>query len=128
MARIVLDSSVLISMYYSGDEHFETVKLFMEGKENTYAISAISLAETLTHASGKGTGAVKHMVARIRAAMAEIYDIDQEIAIAASLVRAKTGLKMPDAIISATATLMGARLWTLDQKLASAHKGAVFLG
>ena len=32
-----------------------------------------------------------------------------------------------DALISATATAMGTGLWTLDQDLAKAHKGAVLL-
>ena len=127
MARIILDSSVLISIYYEGDAHCEIVRNYMSGKNNNYLISAISLAETLTHASGKGTGAVEHMVGHIRAAVTEIFDVNQEIAIAAAAVRARKGIKMPDAIISATATLVGAELWTLNQKLAKAHKGAILI-
>ncbi len=127
MGRIILDSSVLISIYYEGDAHFEIVRNFMAEKDNMYFISVISLAETLTHASGKGERAVDHMVEGIRFAITEIFDVTQEVAIAAAKVRIQQGIKMPDAIISATATIMGATLWTLDQRLAKAHKGAVLI-
>lgn len=99
----------------------------MTGKDNSYFISAISLAETLTHASGKGSRAVAHMVERIHNSITEIFDVDQEVAIAAAMVRARKGITMPEAIISATATIKGAELWTLDQRLAKAHKGAVLI-
>ena len=127
MVRIVLDSSVLVSMFYDGDAHFEIVRSYMAGRDNNYFISSISLAETLTHASGKGRVAVERMVERIRSSITEIFDVNQEIAIAAAMIRARHNLKMPDAIISATATLVGAQLWTLDQRLAKAHKGAVLI-
>jgi len=127
VARVILDSSVLISIFYEGDAHSEIVRSCMAGKDHTYFISAISLAETLTHASGHGPGAVEHMVERIRESITEIFDVNQEIAIAAATVRARKGIKMPDAIISATATIRGAELWTLDRRLAKAHKGAVLL-
>lgn len=128
MGRVTLDSSILISMYYEGDVHCESVRSYLDGKENTYFISTISLAETLTHASRKSPASLKHMVERISEAMTQIFDVNQEIAVAASMVRARTGLKMPDAIISATATFAKTQLWTLDQRLAKAHKGAVLIG
>ena len=90
-------------------------------------ISTISLAETLTHASGKGSRQIELIVSRIQGAMTEIVEVDQEIAIAAAKIREKTKVKIPEAIISATATLAGAELWTLDQRLAKAHKGAVLI-
>lgn len=128
MGRVTLDSSILISIYYEGDPNFEIVRSFMDGKDNNYCISTISLAETLTHASTKGLAPLKHMVERINEAVNRIYDVNQEIAVVASMVRAKTGLKIPDSIISATATVAKAQLWTLDRNLAKAHKGAVLIG
>lgn len=127
MGRVILDSSVLISIYYEGDAHSEIVRKYMSGKENTYGISVISLAETLTHASGKGARAVEQIVEGIRFALTDICDVTQEVAIAAAKVRVQKQINMPDAIISATATLIGAELWTLDQRLAKAHKGAVLI-
>jgi predicted nucleic acid-binding protein len=127
MGRVVLDSSVLIAMFYDGDVHFDAVANKLRDEENTYMISTISLAETLTHASGKGSRQIELIVSRIQGAMTEIVDVDQEIAIAAAKIREKTKVKIPDAIISATATLAGAELWTLDQRLAKAHKGAVLI-
>jgi predicted nucleic acid-binding protein len=127
MGRVVLDSSVLIAMFYDGDVHFDAVANKLRDEENTYMISTISLAETLTHASGKGSRQIELIVSRIQGAMTEIVEVDQEIAIAAAKIREKTKVKIPDAIISATATLAGAELWTLDQRLAKAHKGAVLI-
>jgi predicted nucleic acid-binding protein len=127
MGRIVLDSSVLIAMFYSGDVHFEVVARKLREEENTYIISTISLAETLTYATGKGSRATDLIVSRIRGAITEIVDVNQEIAIKAAGIREKTKIKIPDAIISATATFARAELWTLDNKLAKAHKGAVLI-
>jgi predicted nucleic acid-binding protein len=127
MGRVVLDSSVLIAMFYDGDVHFDAVANKLRDEENTYMISTISLAETLTHASGKGSRQIELIVSRIQGAMTEIVEVDQEIAIAAAKIREKTKVKIPEAIISATATLAGAELWTLDARLAKAHKGAVLI-
>ena len=54
-----------------------------------------------------------------------IHPVDQEIAALAAMARGRS--RAADALISATATAMGTGLWTLDQDLAKAHKGAVLL-
>jgi PIN domain nuclease of toxin-antitoxin system len=89
MGRVVLDSSVLIAMFYDGDVHFDAVANKLRDEENTYMISTISLAETLTHASGKGSRQIELIVSRIQGAMTEIVDVDQEIAIAAAKIRVR---------------------------------------
>lgn len=127
MARVVLDSSFLIAMFYEGDVHFEKVSRVLNVEENQYFISAITLAETLTHAARQGPEELAAMVTSIKGAMTEIIHVDEELAIEAAGFRSRTRTKIPDAIISATATRLGAQLWTLDKKLAKAHKGAVLV-
>ena len=50
MGRVVLDSSVLIAMFYDGDIHSKSVAKKLEAEEHSYLISTISLAETLIQA------------------------------------------------------------------------------
>lgn len=127
MARVVLDSSVLIAMFYDGDIHFEAVSQKLDAEENDYFISTITMAETLTYAAGKGPAKIAKMVDSIKGAVTDVMPVDEALAIEAAKIRSKSKLKIPDAIISATASRLGATLWTLDVKLAKAHKGAVLI-
>lgn len=89
------------------------------------SISAITLAEALVY-SAKSGNLKKHHEA-IMALNLSVVDVTSEIAIMAAEIRSKTSIKVPDAIISATATLARAQLWTFDSAFAKAHKGAILL-
>ncbi len=127
MGRVVLDSSVLIAMFYDGDIHSKSVTKKLEAEDHTYLISTISLAETLIQAFRVSPEEGERMQGRILYAISEVVDVDAIVASEAARIRAKTGIKIADALISATATMNGAELWTLDRKQANAHKGAVLI-
>ena len=121
MGLVLLDSSVLIRLINSDDKHHA---LIMQNFENSslYTISALTLTEVLPHAVANGVAKAAHE--SFAQKLHQIVDVSQEIAVAAAHVRARTGLRTPDAIISATATAARATLWTCDAALAKAHKGA----
>ena len=127
MGRVTLDSSVLLAILYSGDVHHDAVVKHLTGRDDQFSISALTLVETLMHAYKVSPRAGAKYKMAIDEAVKEIISLDEEVALEASKVRARTGLRTPDAIISATATLAGSRLWTLDRRLATAHKGAVLI-
>jgi predicted nucleic acid-binding protein len=53
------------------------------------------------------------------------HPVDEKVAFLAGQIRAATkAIQTPDALISATAILAKAELWTFDQKLAKNHPGA----
>ena len=124
MGLVLLDSSVLIGLINPNDKHHVRI---MENFEvsSVYAISALTLTEVLPHAVARGVA--EEAQSRFAANLHQVVDVSQEIAVAAAHVRANTGLRTPDAIISATASTIKATLWTCDAALAKAHKGARFL-
>lgn len=127
MARIILDSSALLAILNSSDVHHDVMAEHLRGRTDQFSISTITLVETLIYAFRHSPRAGQKYKASIDHAIKEIFPVDAEVALEAARVRAKSGMKTPDAIISATATLAGAELWTLDRKLAKAHKGAVLI-
>lgn len=128
MGRVTLDSSALLAILNSKDVHHEVIIRHLTGRTDRFSISTITLVETLVYAYQQGARQGARYKSAIDSALQDIFSVDEEVALEASKLRARTGLKTPDAIISATATLAGAQLWTLDQRLAKAHKGAVLIG
>lgn len=121
MGLVLLDSSVLIGLINPDDKHHVRIMENFEAS-NLYAISVLTLTEVLPHAVAKGVA--KKAQASFAANLHQVVDVSQEIAVAAAHIRASTGLRTPDAIISATASAIKAKLWTCDAALAKAHKGA----
>ena len=124
MGLVLLDSSVLIGLINPDDKHHALIMQNFE-TSSLYAISALTLTEVLPHAVTKGVA--KAAYESFAQKLHQIVDVSQEIAVSAAHVRSRTGLRTPDAIISATATLTKAALWTCDAVLAKAHKGARLL-
>jgi len=127
MGRVMLDSSVLIALFNPNDGHHEMVVSKLDSEDNQYEISAIALMETLVAPFAAKPDRGDHMRSEMAEAIAVIHPVGEDVAVTAAKIRARTKMKVPDALISATAILVGAQLWTLDQKLAKAHKGAVLI-
>lgn len=124
MGLVLLDSSVLIAILNPRDKHHQ-VAIDSYSSADQYQISAISLTEVMPAAIKTGrAGAVRQKLEEIARV---VVDLDSEIGHRAAEVRVETGLKTPDAIVSATALATKAQLWTFDGKLAKAHKGARLL-
>jgi predicted nucleic acid-binding protein len=118
---VLLDSSVLIGLINPDDKHHVHIMENFEAS-SLYAISALTLTEVLPNAVARGVA--EEAQATLVANLHQVFDVSQEIAVAAAHIRASKGLRTPDAIISATASTIKATLWTCDAALAKAHRGA----
>lgn len=127
MGRVVLDSSVLIALLDTTDTHHDAVRWRFEGSEDQYEISVATFTEAMTAPMTANPRSGERIREAISGAISAVHPITEEIAVKAALVRVATGLKTVDAIISATALVELVELWTCDQKLAKAHKGAVLI-
>ena len=123
--RVLLDTSVLIAFFDSKDEHHEVAAAALDSDSDTFEISVISFMEMLVWPAKKSVREVDRVKKILRDFASAIHPVDEEIAELAAIARGKS--RAADALISATANTVGAQLWTLDQDLAKAHKGAVLL-
>lgn len=126
MARVVLDSSILIALFSSTDPHHQATMKALSTK-NEYLISAITLTEALISPYRRSEADGKSMHGAITKSVNQVVEINSEIANSAAMQRAKFNLSLPDAIISSTATKTRSQLWTCDRALAKAHKNAVLI-
>lgn len=110
---LVFDSSVLI-LFLNDALPAETVDLFKNSLQaGTAVISTIVRAEVLAWSG--------HSVASLQAAIAlldicQLIPVTLAVADEAARIRRETGLKLPDALIAATALLQAATLVTANGK------------
>lgn len=127
MARVVLDSSLLIALSKPSDAHHQTaVKALKDGK-NELIISALSLTEVLVYLYKISKARPDEYLRDLQKSNIAIEPVSLEISVLAAEHRAKLALKVPDAIISATARTLDAVLWTFDKQLAKATPKALLL-
>ena len=127
MGRVALDSSVLIALLNDKDSHHDVVYSQINSGENHFEISAVTLMESLVGPYMENARSASEIRRKIAVAIGSIEPVTEEVAVEAAKIRAATNLKAPDSIICASAKLTGATLWTLDQRLAKAHKGAILV-
>ena len=123
MAKIVLDSSVLIALLDATDLHHGAAAKATAMK-NTYFISAITLSESLIAPYSVSQVVGDSIKGKITKLMSDVVSVDAQVATEAAKIRAKKKISLPDAIISATAVLINAQLWSCDNDLVRAHSGA----
>ncbi|MEN9687636.1 MAG: hypothetical protein RL381_648 [Actinomycetota bacterium] len=126
MATVVLDTSVLIALLNPDDIHHEAA-IKATAAKNQYAISAISLSESLIAPFRKSRGLGEEHRERITKSMSRIVSLDEKIAVLGAELRAEKKLTLPDALISATAYSLKAQLWSCDRGLVKSHSGAVLV-
>ena len=120
MARvIVLDANVLIALLASHDAHHRwALDLFVDSVEDKLVISSLTLSEAMVYPARNGQMDV--MLRNISSLGIEISQLDPDGSMNLAYVRARTQLRMPDALVLHTAIEHNASLATLDAKLALA--------
>lgn len=88
-----------------------------------YSVSIITEMELL---SFPGLGAAESAKLEKLLSNFRVITIDERIKVLTIQLRRNTSLKLPDAIISATASEYGCTLVTNDRRLSGAHREAVF--
>jgi PIN domain nuclease of toxin-antitoxin system len=104
---ICFDSPALIP-YVSGRQPYASlVAPMIEHTELAVVISAVTLAEILTPPESQTDRRVIEAVRRFVLAIPRltVVDLDQSVAVEVAIVRAETGLKLPDAAAIATGRL-----------------------
>ncbi|MFH2110716.1 MAG: PIN domain-containing protein [Candidatus Bathyarchaeota archaeon] len=110
--RVVLDTNVLLKVYNREPGYEGVVEILdqVESGKARAAISTVTIAEVAVgyHTSGDETG-LKDFVLHFRSTGEyAIVDVDTGLAELAGKIRAKTGMRLPDAIIAASGVISGA--------------------
>jgi predicted nucleic acid-binding protein len=120
MGLIVLDAGVLIGVLDRDDaHHLPSTAALRAAEENSdrLVLPVSALAEILVGPTRRGPEAVA-LVDRLIAALAiDLVAVDEPVAREAALLRAGSGLRLPDALVVATAIVIRAdRLLTTDAR------------
>lgn len=126
MGSVVVDSGVIIALVDADDaHHFWSVQQMQEivTARHAIVISALTVAEVLVRPAQAGAADVVR--ADLMSLRPRVIDVDEHLAARAAHVRAtQTGLRLPDAIIVATALFAECEyLVTTDQRMAHAAQG-----
>jgi predicted nucleic acid-binding protein len=115
-----LDAGVLIGFLDRHDAHHRAAHQALAAardRRDRLAMAASALAECLVAPARSGDTAVAAIRDVVRRLAIDVVPLDEEIAVAAARLRAEhPSLKLPDALVLATAALHGAdRLVTTDR-------------
>lgn len=119
---IALDGSVLVAHLSSNDAHHVVASRFLLTAASEPLIAhSLTLAEVLV--GGAKTGRATEMLADLRAVgVQEARGGDDEEPLRLAVLRARTGLRLPDCCVLDTARTNGAELATFDAALARAAR------
>ncbi len=123
MGLIVLDAGVLIALLDLRDAHHEAARsavMAARGRDDRLVLPASTYSEILVNPSRRGPAAVTEVDGIVDALPCAIIPIDRTIAASAAQIRARHGraLRLPDALVLATADVLGAdRVMTTDSDL-----------
>lgn len=125
MGLSVVDAGVLIGFLEANDAHHdqatEALRLSLD-RNDDMVIPASALAETLVAPARHGPGSVDVVLEVVARLPLRVRELDQAVAVKAAQVRAAhPSLKLPDALVVATAMELHAdRILTTDRRWPSA--------
>ena len=125
MAGLILDSDALVALMNINDIHHKSIVKRLFQSPEGFSISVVTYSEALVHSFD--TGKDDLMVERIDSLVTDIFDVSASVARKAAQLRSTSKIKLPDALIAATAIEKGLTLLTFDEKLAKKVPGAELL-
>jgi len=115
----VLDASALIALLSAEDEHHDAAVAIVEREfESGFMTSALTLAESLVAAVRAGRE--QDALDIFRPLELHVLPLEEVDAVRIAQTRVTSGLKLPDAVILATAVALGSPIVTFDRMLAGA--------
>jgi predicted nucleic acid-binding protein len=118
---VVFDANVLIALCLTTDAHHSwALDVFRFTQGSNLMVSAMTYSEFLIRPEREDF--LNHMLNCIKQLGLEVTPIDADNALALTSVRAKTNLRMPDAVVLQTAIEHSAAIATTDEKLAKAAR------
>ncbi|HEU5127135.1 MAG TPA: PIN domain-containing protein [Glycomyces sp.] len=130
MGRVVLDSSVLLGLADPLDAlHRSAAEALNDRRDMEFIVPASVFAEIMVGAVKLGKRTADHVEAMVDDLATDIYPIDREVARAAASIRARrTGIRLPDALVLATGTVLHAEVLTGDKRWAGEPGRVAVLG
>jgi len=125
MAGLILDSDALLAVMNVEDAHHKSIIKRLLHNREPLRISVVTYSESLVYPFEKNN--YPAMSDGIKKLVDEIIDVSISIATKAAELRASSKIKLPDALIAATAIENGLTLLTFDEKLAKRVPGAELL-
>jgi predicted nucleic acid-binding protein len=130
MAVTVVDAGVLIGFLDRNDPHHRAAADALAATVNRgdrIVVPSSALAEVLVGPSRQGRQAVAVVADLIERVPVEVAPLDKDVAVAAAALRAKHRvIKLPDALVLATAEVLGADvLLTTDRGWPTARRLAI---
>ena len=125
MAGLILDSDALVALMNINHIHHKSIVKRLFQSPDGFSISVVTYSEALVHSFE--TGKEDLMVERIDSLVTDIFDVSASVARKAAQLRSTSKIKLPDALIAATAIENGLTLLTFDEKLAKRVPGAELL-
>ncbi len=121
---MIADASVLIALLEPADVHHDRAVSLLSGIRELI-VHPVTLAEVLVGPSRAGVAV--QVLADLRAI--GVRDLDQRVdhSLLVAEIRARHGLKMPDACVLAAAVEMDLPLLTFDRRLADAARDRALL-
>lgn len=120
MGLIVLDAGVLIGVLDRNDAHHLPATAALRAAEESLsrlALPVSALAEILVGPTRRGPEAVAVVDGLIAALTIDLVVIDEQVARQAAFLRVESGLRLPDALVVATAIVIRSdRLLTTDTR------------
>ena len=123
MGVIVLDAGVVIALLERRDGHHQAAQSAVAAARHQgdrFVLPASTYSEILVNPSRQGPAAVAHVDGIVDALPSAVVPIDRLIAASAARLRSLHGraLRLPDALVLATADVLGAeRVMTTDNDL-----------
>jgi predicted nucleic acid-binding protein len=117
MALTVLDSSVIIGLLEGEDAHHARCRAVLATERpEQVVIPASAYAEVMVVPRRRGTSALRLVEALLADLGARVTPITRDHALIAAWLRARTSsLRLPDALVLATAEEMDGEAWTTDR-------------
>ena len=127
MGLAVVDAGVVIGLLERADAHHDVATQTLHDaveRGDRLALPASALAEVLVAPSRRGDSEIRVVIGLVQRVPLDVVPLDEPIAVAAAALRAKhAALKLPDALVVATASVLGAdRLLTTDRSWPTARE------
>jgi predicted nucleic acid-binding protein len=126
----VLDSSVLIALLDQNDANRPAARAGVEKsqKDHDLVLSAVAFSESLVAHYRRSRRQGRQAEAMLMA-LGQVVDVNQDIASQAAQLRAKRQIKLPDALILASAMVLSAKeILTVDKQWQGVDSRVVYLG
>lgn len=130
LALTVMDAGVVIGFLRPEDAHHDIATAALRelrAKDVPLVLNRVTYAEVIVRPSAVGEKAVAKVDAALRGLRVRLEALDQPTARAAARLRARHGnrLPLPDAIVVATAEVLGADVITTDGRWPPIHGARV---